>query len=332
MLTAADRLILQALRIERWRQSHPRISPFFHSVELDKLILNVEASSITPILIRSSDYLLQDAAIILGVSKLEILQSREFMFAIKLQSEATFSTQDTEMATATLTAEQQNNRAIEFQPVEEQSLVIPWSQITKTIGASEDELKAQLTSARIPFMWAENKEWGILEDDAVLLIKKFYEAQAAVATQKMRAATQGKSETSPLEEGKLETDSKAQAVAIKEKAPAKKRSSGNSKPVKLTTEFKPVKNLFETVKRFVEAITTDTNAQMVELGEIIGGTARGKKFLKLALDAYEPGTAPSEGELISTFVRLRDRRIKEANKTPQQHQPTDPQGEEIAQN
>lgn len=330
MLTAADRLILQALRLERWRHKHPKISPFFHSVELNKLILNVETASITPILIRSSNYLLQDAAIILGTSELEILQNRQFAFAIELKSLATISTQDTEMdiemATATLTTEQQNNRAVEFQPIEEQNqnFVIPWTEIAKTIGASEDELKAQLTSARIPFLWAENKEWGILEEDAALLIKKFYEAQAVAATNKMRAASQ---RIKPKVEGELKASSEPfPQTTTATKAPAKKRSSG-SKPVKLATEFKPVKNLFESVKRFVEAITTDATAQMKEIEEIISGTARGKKLLKLALNAYEQGTVPNEAEMLSTFLRLRDRRIKEANKAQPEQPP-----QEIVQN
>jgi hypothetical protein len=310
-LTSQDRLRLSFNRLVRFREIYPHLPKNFYILK-NSLIFDVDQKEIAS-LICQTNLLLQSAAIVFGTFFLEIHCRQSICFIASLQLQAANYTASKNMvaAIATSTATEENVRT-EFHNLDRMQ-IIPWNLVAPRIESNEAELKLYLNEQKIPFHWASNGEWGIEESDATLLVQAYYQAKASAEIQAMRFPSSPEPQQS-------------EDVTSKPKNPKSKNQKNSA--IKLIGEYKPVKNLLDSVRRYLEAFAPgDTLAQNKALDEIIAGGMRGKKHLKLALQAYKEGEVPVEAELSAAFVRLRDRRIKEATKIAETEA-----SEELAQN
>lgn len=282
------------MRSLRFAELHPDLIKYLFKVGKDSLTFATDTNQEAAELVPKTNLLLQEGAMIFGTTSIEILCCGDFVFAADLELQSIDVANETRSMQATATATK-NTRAIEFevssQPQPTQ--IIPWTEIAPRIMADEAELKRQLAGDRIPFLWAVNGEWGIEEGEAILLIQNFYQARA---TQEIASMRGGVPSVSP----EVARDTQ------------KKTSKPKASAIKLVGEYKPTKNLFDSSRRYLNAIAPENpDTQMQILEEIIAGEARGKKHIELALSGYEEGKAPTKVELTAAFVRLRDRMKKE---------------------
>lgn len=323
MFTRYDRLTLSLLRILRFQEKHPHLSDYHATAS--KLIFNIQTRCKVEALIRQTNVLLQSAAIVFGTTSLEIRQGGVFCYAASLQLQESIDTDSKDMVATT---EQSNARATEFQNVPEGIKIIPWSRIAPRIESNEDELKSYLSEQKIPFHWAENGEWGVEESEATLLVQSYFQSKATAEIAAMRFGATVPPENKPIE-GCLET----QVNPVTPKAKKEKSTLEKLPPIKLVGSYSPIKNLLDSARRYLEAVAPDDMpAQSKALDEIVTSNTRGKKHMKLALSGYKPEEMPAEAELVAAFVRLRDRRIKEASKPTPTESNIEETPEELAQN
>jgi hypothetical protein len=179
MLNSQDTEILRQARLARFRS--------FVITDLDIVIeghcLTLQGAD-PGIAIAKADTLLYQAAIILGTTKLQILDTNNnLVFTVELKSEQCTTPEDCYMTAATA------ERAVEFKVESKELKIVAHNQITRITDETEQELRDRLKARETPFYWAE-ETWGVDADTASQLIIDFRMKQAQREVEMLFSATE----------------------------------------------------------------------------------------------------------------------------------------------
>jgi hypothetical protein len=311
MLTLSDLQHLQKLRLQRFSELLPQMESVSFSTSGQTLIIKAANKKI----IQSTDKILVVAAMVLGCLRLEIhLKSARVYFA-ELQSKAKDIEGGSSMTAAAQTREVECSIATEQTQLEQAQLesekFISWQIIATKTGETEQDIKRRSTELNISFYWV-GESWGMLARDASqLVVRHFFDRGQALAAEIM-----GEENMSvPVVPQTQHTSNGVNPAATTTK-PIKPKASKPT-PIKFQGDFTPVKEIPETVKRYLEALAPgDIEAQNAIIGEVTNETPTGKRHLDKLLGAYPTSIQkPTRFKLQSSFKNIGSRRKKEGEKS-----------------
>jgi hypothetical protein len=288
MLNSQDTEILRQARLARFRS--------FVITNLDIVIrgccLTLQGAD-PGIAIAKADTLLYQAAIILGTTKLQILdKNSNLVFTAELKSEYLRTKEEAMTATA--------ERAVEFElsPSAATPSVVPWNRITDITGEKEEQLRDRLKALSTPFYWAE-ETWGVDEHTASQLIIDFRMKQA-----------QGEVEMlfSKQLDGKTAKSVASKPKSDEETNGRKPKAEKTEKP-----EFAPLKRgATATLEKYLKFIVGDDKERQMEiLGDIADEGTKGKRHVNKILNSYPDDIAkPKASEFYVAASRLMAKRDK----------------------
>ncbi|MDM9583157.1 hypothetical protein [Nostoc sp. GT001] len=240
------------------------------------------------IVIAQSNSLIQQAAIILGTSKLKIYDTASnLLLAAELKSEEIHKSEEA-MTVATV------SRSVEFDlaPTQEMPNVVPWNRITSITGETEEELRLRLQALGTPFYWSDDS-WAVAHETASQLVIHFRMEQG-----RHEAAT-------------LLTEEQTNGRKQEPKAKTDNGSVSNAEPSK--PEFQPLKRgVTPTLEKYL-TFAGDTESKRAEiLGDIAQENTKGKRHLTKIVNSYPPDMEkPTRGEFQVAAKKLMAKRAKQ---------------------
>jgi hypothetical protein len=235
--------------------------------------------------------LIQQAAIILGTSKLKIYDTASnLLLAAELKSE---QIDESEEAMVAATAA----RSVEFDltPTTVMPNVVPWNRITSITGETEEELRSRLKDLGTPFYWSDDS-WAVAHETASQLVIHF-------------RMEQGRHEAVTLltEVGTEQTNGRKQE-------PKAKTDNGSDRNVEASKpEFQPLKRgITPTLEKYL-TFAGDTESKRTEiLGDIAQENTKGKRHLTKIVNSYPPDMEkPTRGEFQVAAKKLMAKRVKQ---------------------
>ncbi|MBH8566771.1 hypothetical protein I8748_32245 [Nostoc sp. CENA67] len=302
-----DALRLQQARLARFKTFV--ITDFHISIVNDCLILQgIEPQTA----IAETNSLLCQASIILGTSKLQILDTdSNLVFAAELKSEQTHKSE--EVMTAATAA-----RSVEFDMSASATtpVTISWNRIAAITGEKEKELRDRLQVMGVPFYWSDDS-WAVGHDVASQLIIRF-------------RAEQGRKEAEML----LASEPAANGHQSPVPSPQSPETNGTkpTKPKAEKPEFQPLKRgVTPTLEKYLSFVANDESRQSEILNDIATETSKGKRHLTKILSSYpEDMEKPTRGEFQVAAKKLLNKRSKAQSETetPTQEEVAATEGEE----
>ncbi len=300
--TPQDALRLQQARLARFR-----------SFVLTNLDITIDSHCLTlagtdpNIVIAQANTWLHQAAIILGTSKLQILDtSNNVIFTAELKSEHPYTTEDCYMTAATA------QRAVEFEVESKQELIIvAHNQITKITNETEQELRDRLKARETPFYWAE-ETWGVDADTASQLIIDFRTKQAQREVEMLFSPTEV---------------TKPKSVASKSEEEVNGHKPKAEKP-----EFQPLKRgATATLEKYLKFVAADNETRQTEiLSDLAEEGIKGKRHVNKILGSYpDDMKKPKASEFYVAASKLLAKRDK-VQPGNQEDKANDEQTEETA--
>ncbi|PHJ65170.1 hypothetical protein VF09_03440 [Nostoc linckia z9] len=256
------------------------------TVEADRLILQGADPEIA---IAQTDALLNQAAIVLGTSKLQIFDTENnLVFAAELKSEQTLYSE--EAMTAATAA-----RSVEFELAQSATIpvTVPWNRIAAITGETEDQLRSRLKDSGTPFYWSDDG-WAVDGEMARELVIRF-------------RTEQGQKEAAMLLENQGEIQANGHVARPKSKPTS--AGSGASKP-----DFQPLKKgITPTLEKYLDFVSRDAARQMEILSDIAQENVKGRRHLSKIVSSYSPEAEekPTRGEFQVAAKKLMAKRAKQ---------------------
>ncbi|MCC5636277.1 hypothetical protein LC593_10495 [Nostoc sp. CHAB 5844] len=282
MFTPQDTEILQQARLARFQAFTS--TNLIIIVKGNRLILQGADPTAT---IAQADTLLHQAAIILGTSKLQILDTNNnLVFAAELKSEQTYTAEEV-MTAATA------QRSVEFEVETKELRIVPFTKITRITNETEKELRQRLQASLTPFHWVDDT-WGVDEKTASQLVMDFRIQQGERDVRMLFSTEQPDPETT-------------------EPATSKSEETNGHKPKAEKPEFQPLKRgATATLEKYLKFVAGDDETKQMEiLSDIADEGTKGKRHVNKILGSYPEDTKkPKASEFYVAASRLMSKRDK----------------------